>query len=559
MYNIILLAGCIICVLIAIYFSKEVEQFTNPVVVSNINKTPSEVFLVAPNPRSFSINSAPDSFSYATTGYTHAEAIKACEAVGPGVQLADLTTLANSPSGLSLQVALDLSANWCAAGWTANDSTYAYFPMSNFTSNKCALPINSPNKSPSVTTTPSAGMFSLPTAKGYGVYNPGTTAKAFAICVGPKPGGESTPVATVNKFNANTYSMYNTAMISYLQTGVDTLNKYNSDNFPIPFTDAQVYVALQKNSYNVANARSWLITSYGTAATTSTDPLNASPDARLYTPEASSVKNSWETNTINQNCTALTEIYNNMDSALSSLKTLFQDLSGNVKNIINSKTENGILQTTIVNICTNTSNSLKSAACGRLLSLDFDIFYRNNSTDPYVQNNAITNLDQLNYSLRVRECEIQKSLGSLQQVLTAFGQTPGCATTLSNLTAKYKNNMIVTESTNSDVTPIDCGTYFNEDGSYNSNPTKFSAPTTAFKIGREIEYNDVDLLKLSLQEISPFFSGNQYASLISGVLNQLSITLRTPLPTEYSNVEAINNNTAQAVTYIQGLFGNTGA
>ena len=119
--------------------------------------------------------------------------------------------------------------------------------------------------------------------------------------------------------------------------------------------------------------------------------------------------------------------------------------------------------------------------------------------------------------------------------------------------------MIVTGSTNSDVTPIDCGTYFNEDGSYNSNPTKFSAPTTAFKIGREIEYNDVDLLKLSLQEISPFFSGNQYASLISGVLNQLSITLRTPLPTEYSNVEAINNNTAQAVTYIQGLFGNTGA
>jgi hypothetical protein len=553
-YNIILLAVCIFVILFLVYMFKGIEKFTNPVVISNIDMKPSEIFLVATDPGNnggpiIFISSPPDSYLYSTKGYTYDQAEAACEAIGPDVHLADLTTLSTSPSRLSLQVALDLSANWCAAGWTKNDSSYAYFPMSDFTAHRCTLRTGTSTS----TSTPNSGQYYLPQTKGFGVYNPGAGGKAFAICVGPKPGSEYSPVARVNPFNANSYSMYNSAMMTYLETGVDSSNQYNNDIFPVTFTNAQAYTALMSANYNLSNARQWLINNYGSAAT-GNDTLNS----QLYTPETASIKTAWETtsSTADANCRSLSDVYNTMDTALTSLKTLFHDLSGTVQNIIIAKSQNSILQTTIANICTNTLDPLKSVACGRLLSLDFDIFYRNKSSDPYVQDNAITSLEELNYQLRIRECEIQQALGTLQKILNVFDTNSGCSTTLSNLTTKYKNNLIVTGSSDTTGKPINCDTYFNSDGSFSSQQTSYSAPATAFKIGREIEYNDVDTLKLNLQEISPFFSGNQYASLISGVLNQLSITLRTPLPTDYANVEAINNNTNLDIGYIKNMFDN---
>jgi hypothetical protein len=557
--NLIFLFISILVVLfIAYLFNTYLEPFVNPVVVSNLFVNPDEIFLVATNPgSSFNINNSSDSFDYNGTGVTYSDALKACQAVGPGVTLANLSAIATSPSKLSLNVAIDLSANWCAAGWVAESATtnLAYFPMTNFSSYKCKVGNSSKI---SLTATPDTGKFFLPstirsgTAYNYGVYNPGPNGKAFAICVGPKP---PLPTAKINPFNNTSYSMYNAALMTYLETGVDLSNSYNNDIFPVSFTDAQVYSALKNATppYNVANARSTLIANYTLDTNSATSNALNSELQSLEDPTSAS---NWNSNASSQSCNALSTIYSSMDSSLSSLKGIFSDLSGTVSSIVVAKQENGVLQTTIANICLGPqpTSTLVTAACGRLLSLDYDILYRNKSMDGYTQTNTITDLDSLNYALRIRECEIQQSLGSLQEILG----TMNCTTTLNKLTTKYKNNIIVTDATNIDPTkhkhqPINCKTYFNSDGSFSQNQTQYSAPTSAFKIGRDIQYNPVDNLKISLQQISPFFSGNQYKSLLSDVLNQLSVTLRN-VPQDYSNLQNTAKNTNTNVGLIENLF-----
>jgi hypothetical protein len=98
--NLIFLFISILVVLfIAYLFNTYLEPFVNPVVVSNLFVNPDEIFLVATNPgSSFNINNSSDSFDYNGTGVTYSDALKACQAVGPGVTLANLSAIATSPS-----------------------------------------------------------------------------------------------------------------------------------------------------------------------------------------------------------------------------------------------------------------------------------------------------------------------------------------------------------------------------------------------------------------------------------------------------------------------------
>lgn len=558
MLSLAILAICIICILIYIYVYKpKKEPFANSVVVSNLYENPDEIFLLATNPASFKINAPSDSFDYNGTGIPYVDALAACEAVGPGVTLADYSTIATSKSGLSLLTALDLSANWCAAGWVKGDSNYAYFPMSDFKKYKCKL-----NDSSNGTTslTPTQGKFYLSTSKGIGKYNPGVNGKAFAICVGPKP-AEANLVAKINYFNNTSYSMYTLNMMNMLKTGVDENNPYNLDIFPIEFTDAQAYTALEKNSYNVKNARDWLKTGYNTAATSSTDPINS-----VLNPNSESAAKAaeWASNSVQQSCLALSTVYTNMDTSLSTLKGVFHDLSGIVMNTITAKGQNAILQSVIGNICSTNPQGIVTKACGRLLSLDYDLFYRNNNIDPNKQTNYITALETINRSLFEREVEIQQSLGSLQQILNTLiisnSDTSQCVITRSTLKGKYGNNMIAHWSTGV-LQPIDSSTYFstNVNGStitVSDSTAIGRAPSNAFNVGRDIEMNGVERLKVNLEEISPFFNAADYTSLVSDVLNQLSITLRTPLAKEYSNVESIANITNKHLGIIASNIAN---
>jgi hypothetical protein len=76
-------------------------------------------------------------------------------------------------------------------------------------------------------------------------------------------------------------------------------------------------------------------------------------------------------------------------------------------------------------------------------------------------------------------------------------------------------------------------------------------PETAFKVGSDIQLNMVDLFKYNLEQISPYFNTEKYASLMTNVLNQLSITMRTPLPEQYINPE---NAFKRANVYAERIF-----
>ena len=196
-----------------------------------------------------------------------------------------------------------------------------------------------------------------------------------------------------------------------------------------------------------------------------------------------------------------------------------------------------------------------------MLSLDYDLLYRNKSIDSNVQKNAITDLEGLNLALRVRECEIQQSLGSLQIILNTFtnnNDNDVCKKTLTKLRTKYKNNVVkVRDGTNEIDKPINCEMYFDSSGNLtNDKNTKFSSPKTAFKIGSELEFNSVDRLKLRIQEISPYFSSDQYKTVVSDVLNQLSVTLRSPPPSEFSSIRGIIENTTKIMNSIVSFFPN---
>lgn len=566
----IITIGVIIIIVLVIAYSyrKTREPFqtnpTNPVVVSNITSNPDEIFLVAPNPADFKINSPSDSFSYSSTGYTYTEAQNACRAFGG--ELADLTGLPQSRSKLSLEIARDLSANWCAAGWTAANSEYAYFPMTDFTTlNKCKLS-NPSNATTNTDTNPESGKFYLPTVKGIGKYKP-SDGKAFAVCVGKKP---PPPTARVNPFNMNSYSMYNENIISYLKTGKDSTNPYNDDIFPIEFTDAQVYNALQNVSplYDPVSARRWLKDRYKDAATTPNDTLNNSLyDAetnKLYTPETADERSAWENDSLNKSCDVLSTIYTTIDGHLTTLKGLFSDVSGNVQNIIDSKQDNSNMQSVVSLICKNASEqSIESKACVRMLSIDFDILYKNKSSDPTEQKNVIKQLEALNIALRMRQCEIQQSLGSLQYILDSYKSNGTCNATLNTLITKYKNNLVNVKSlknpNNMIPMPINCEMNFDSSGNVTSDKTsQYSSPATAFKIGRDIEYNNVDLLKLRIQEISPYFSTDQYKNIVSEVLGELSATLRSPPPSEFLNINGIVKSTTKIMNSIVSLFPTLG-
>ena len=487
-----------------------------------------------------------------------------------------MNTTASSVSGLSLQVALDLSANWCAAGWTTNSQTIAYFPVGDLSdANRCKL--SNTNNTYFNLPTNSTGLPIL----GIGSYTP-SDGKAFAICVGPKP---PLPTAKVNPFNTSSYSMYNDTMMTYIKTGVDANNPYNYDIFPVAFTDTQAYFALKNptNSattgrnpipFNKEDARATLKAKYSadTSSTTSNalngpllDNINAPTEATFTSVPAAGQPDAWASGSKNKSCDLLNTVYKTMDSNLSSLASLFHDLSGNVKNIIKAKEENGVLQTTIQNVCLLpnlvATAPMKSAACSRLLSLDYDILYRNKSSNADSQSNTITDLESLNYALRLREVEIQQSLGSLQKILNLLkSNNPSspnvCDNTLSELTTKYKSNIVTipaSGSTPSYTKAIDSSIYFDSNGNYSATPTRYAAPSSAFKIGREIEYNPVDNLKIKLEEISPFFSGSQYASLVSDVLNQLSVTLRTPF-IDYTDISGVANATNVNLRTINSMF-----
>jgi hypothetical protein len=575
---------CIILLLIGTYIFKNREGFATDTSQTNVSleNVPNEIFLVAPKANNFDMMTAPDSYPFTSIGYTYNEAVAVCSSI-PGCTLANKNSTSQIP--LSLMTALDLSGNWCAPGWVADDSINAYFPVSGSKKNVCKSSQSNPSNAvpptggtdaklctdTNGTPIPSigSGKYCIPTSKGLGVYRVPNGEKAFAICMGPKPTGYTT---NVNYFNSDSYSMYNTQMITYLTTGKDSGNPVNNDIFPITFSYSEAIIALEKakdgtgvsTPYNIMNARKYLISSH------KTDTIKKV----LYPSgsETAAQRTSINSDIIGVSCTNLQTTYVKIDEKLNTIKGLYKALSQLVDATSTAKGESIVLQQNVQTLCNkNTLTVEQRDACERLLSLDYDIFYKNNSSDPYVQSNIYISLQDLAFNLRGRQCELQQVLGSLQQILLSFipASTTGsstnssvCVSTLNKLKQKYGNNMISQGKDSSGNplpgVPIDCSTFFDSSGNYSSVPTTNNPPLTGFTIGAsrsDIDYPNLGALKIQFQKLSPFMSSSDFKALMENLLAQLS-NISLPRPLSYTTPYSINNNTNLVVDRLGPLFTN---
>ena len=471
----------------------------------NMDYKPKEIFLVGDFLNINDIYRSSQSAVPYERGYTYEEAVAVCQKYGG--RLAD-----TSSTPLNLNTAVQLGGQWCAAGW-ANDG-----------SAKKAYYING-----------TAGQCDGSTSTGLREYDPysqpGTRReKAFAICIAPKP--EEFTTIDVQAFARDQYSMFKSDVMAYVMSGQRDLTRAEIDGntslFTVPrnFSPSQAYYALEQNNYNMTQARQSLITELGNAeATPTADDTYTKNIATAIDPnsvESTADKTAWNTNTATKACESIARVRGDMYTKLTTLNQLFSDLSGNTEKAGIIKSGQGNLQSMVADICrrdpdSSSKSTAQTDACRRLLTLDYDVFYKNRSSDPLSKKYVISDLESLNFALQMRECEIQEDLGSLEalsEILTcpASGQ-PAIPPAL-----KFSTN----RDPNKRNQPFNCS-YKPED----------VPKDTAFKVQKSIPFNRVEQLKKRFEEISPYYSAAEFKDLANTVLDRLSVILNTPDNTEF--------------------------
>jgi len=353
-------------------------------------------------------------------------------------------------------------------------------------------------------------------------------------------------------------------------------NQLSYNIYPTIFTRTQALYALSQNDYNQKNARDYLIREMDKAQQSNArdDPLNKTitdaAGSNLYETDAARSNlyetgedaTKWNTNSKAESCTALQDFANTVADKLKTLRKLFQDISGMTMTAIQMKTENGYLQSVVSDICR--SSSAPTEACTRLLALDYDIFYRDRTvystdrtrTNALLPSYLLDDLENLNFALALRECELQQILGSLEYL----NEKIGCSVSFTkfngtNFTTDYNTNTFSTnrvtyrDPNNPDRiirdVPIQCGQKLNDD-------TK----NASFKVGRDVEYNAVDRLKKSFEQISPYYSNQQFTKLVNTILDRLNIVLEPPDHTKFLRYDGIFNNSLKNLYRINNIIFN---
>jgi len=440
-----------------------------------------EVFLVAPD-QAGNVNNYVNLYGSVTpvNTYTYDEAVAACKQYG-----GDLATLEQLTKATN-----NFGADWCPGGWVKdNRSTLKYSMQKNGT---CGIPSD---------------------LSGVKTMAPYTGTRGYPICYAVKP---PNPTRFVRDFNSLNYNMINGETLYRVTNG-------SGDIFPIVFTPSQAYYALEQNGYDIAAARNALKNpatraTYNEAILVKSGRSRQTPDEKI-------------SNASNASCTDLTNTKADFETKLGNLKRSFEDLSGAVYSAIAAKDENtNYIQSQITSICKNPPPDSPNVAdaCARLLSLDYDIFYRNLDPTGKTQRNLVTDLETINMALAMEECTLQKNFGALKFMMDAV-----CPDSTRTWGILGNNTM--------DGKIISC--------TYPEN--RATIPDSAFKVGSDIQLNGVYSFKYNLEQISPYFNTEKYASLLTNVLNQLSVTMRTPLPDQYINPE---NSFKRANVYAERIF-----
>ena len=490
-YYKILIGAIIFAVVYLLYTYTTTEGFQT---ISNVQYRFNEVFLVAPNQVSekgnpvplYSNSSVLSSFSdyYKKQGYTYPEAEKICRDYG-----GDLATLDQ------LKVAYDNSGNWCPAGWIKDDRTNAYYlPSKQYL---CGLSLvnlpSRPSKPPGV---------SMP--KITAPVDSENTRRAFAICYAPKP---AEPSISVNEFNDSRYSMIADTMLNSI------MNASGSDIFPIPFTAAQAYYAIDisgrdtaTNTFNSKQARDWLMANYERvdSAILATDTT--------YNDTATD----WTTLAgVTQKSCGLIEAKDIIVSdQVKKLQDHFKDISGIVLSAIKSKTENAKIQSMLFDVCKAT-NPTASPACAKLATLDFDLFYTNPT------HSTLADLETLNIQIYQRKNEVCGILYNIRVIKSALG-------------CPYTDPIPQCTGCNIDTVKgiFDC-----------SNSPIFDT-------------SNIGGLRYSLEQISPLFDVQGYNELLGNILDKLSYVVETPSLSSFNASDANTKMIFSAINDVKSLINN---
>ena len=472
---------CVSILILYLVFFEEKEGFNT--FNENVDYTRyfKEVFLVAAD-QAGNVNNYVNLYGSVNpvNTYTYDEAVTECKKYGGDLATLDQLTKATTKFG----------ADWCPGGWIKDVRNILYYPMQK--NGTCGNPTD---------------------LSGVKMTTPYTGIRGYPICHAVKP---PNPTRFVRDFNRLTYNMVNGDTLYRVTNG-------SGDIFPIVFTPSQAYYALEQNGYDTTAARNAL-KNQTTRAQYNTAILGIIGGVNLSDAEKTS-------NASTASCTDLSATKADFETKITTLKGSFEDLSGAVYTAIAAKDENtNYIQSQITSICKNPppgSPNIRDA-CARLLSLDYDIFYRNLDPTGKTQRNLVTDLETINMALAMEECTLQKNFGALKFMMDTL-----CPDSSRILTILGNNTM--------DGKIISC-TYPND---------RKDIPAAAFQVGSDIQLNGVDSFKYNLQQISPYFNTDKYASLLTNVLNQLSVTMRTPLPDQYINPE---NSFKRANVYAERIF-----
>ncbi len=455
-----------ICILFGFIWYSRYSKEGFDITTFNVSYPTNELFLIAPNikGRSNYVDIYLDPFSNTgnlvssvyNQGYsTREEAQAACSELG--------ATLATENQ---LKTATMLGAKWCAPGWVSNGNIYA--PTQNFCKN---TKVNTTAWSNTPFTLDTLRKFILPGKK---------PTKAFPICWGIKP---PEPSVNIRDFNPDTYSMISPYLLNSVMNGTA------SELFPVRFSVEQAIYALEQKDYNIGApsgsnpARDYLIQNMG-----SVNELIYRTNAR-YEEDGS--------NRTLSSCKILENTRTKFQQQFESLRTVFRDVSGAVISMLGAKNENAFFSAKLQGICSKETTKT-SPACAKLATLDFDLLYGTQGSDP--STSRLAALEALNYFRFQREGE---------------------------LCTNYSNISIVE--------------------SYLKCPVSGSIPECSYKtvsnMGSYVTMNNLDTnaeeyLKSRLKEISPYFATSDYKTLLGDILNQLSLTIRLPSLNDFKDSTA---------------------
>ena len=405
---------------------------------------------------------------------------------------ADFGGVLASPA--QLEIAAQLGGYWTTAGWASDGNRYAVIPQKSSIDlpNTMKWTVSGSGSSGGSSGSPVSTTYdplrkfrsgALPTTgsgSGSGSSSPNPLV-AFPVCWGIKP---VQPSMDVVDFNEMEYSLFTAEVIGYVT------NPTSSDLLQVTFTPDQAVYALQQTNYNINDggtnpARKLLI---GNSGTTGFGNVNT----QMYVAAAGSAQYTQDnTNLTITPCTILINTFNNFQTQFNTLRQIMQDVSGGVIAMESAKGENADFQMSLETVC-EIESPTTSPACARLATLDYDILYNTNSSD--ISTTRIATLELLNHNLYLRQgelCQAMQNLFAIQKILScqsSNGSMPDCV---------Y--------------------------ASLGSDPTSGS---TWMMNG--LQQNNVEYLRLLLQQISPYFGVATYQALIGGILDKLSVMIDMP-------------------------------